>query len=69
MDKKSVGNLALKIGAQVMLIKNDRAKGLVNGSRGVLVEYQQAFDPETKSFAMFPLVRFDNGVSLTITTK
>eukprot|EP00035_Acanthoeca_spectabilis_P032052 m.16929 g.16929 ORF g.16929 m.16929 type:complete len:614 (-) comp5113_c0_seq1:133-1974(-) len=50
--------LELKVGAQVMLVKNlDVKRGLANGSRGVVVEI-------TKSG--YPLVRFQSGVQQTM---
>ena len=66
MEKKSAAELALKIGAQVMLTKNDPAHGLVNGSRGVLVGFVTGVDAITSVETMFPRVRFDNGVNLTV---
>jgi ATP-dependent DNA helicase PIF1 len=43
--------LTLKIGAQVMLLKNlNIAEGLVNGARGVVVKYQEGY----------PLIKFKN---------
>ena len=52
-------NLVLAIGAQVMLIKNlDTENGLVNGSRGVIVEFH--------AVSTYPVVMFDNGIQQTI---
>ena len=49
--------LNIAIGAQVMLIKNiDVENGLVNGSRGVVVSFQE----------MYPIVQFLNGNRLVI---
>lgn len=51
--------IQLKIGAQVMLVKNmDVAGGLVNGSRGYVV----AFEPESRA----PIVKFVNGLEVPI---
>lgn len=51
--------LRLKVGAQVMLIKNlDVAGGLVNGSRG----YVTRFDAESRA----PIVKFMNGCEVAI---
>jgi len=50
--------LSMKVGAQVMLIKNlDVEIGLVNGSRGVIIRFT-----ETE----LPVVEFRNGIKMTI---
>ncbi len=57
MDKEApyVSSLHLKKGAQVMLLKNlDQELGLVNGSRGVVVDFKEA--PSN-----IPIVEFLNG--------
>jgi ATP-dependent DNA helicase PIF1 len=53
--------LKLKVGAQVMLIKNHASNPqLVNGSRGVVVRFEMdALDPTCK--APLPVVKFKNG--------
>ena len=58
--------LKLKVGAQVMLIKNHLSNSkLINGSRGVIVRFEmdgldlQNFGPSTKS--PLPIVKFKNG--------
>jgi ATP-dependent DNA helicase PIF1 len=72
--------LALKRGAQVMLIKNlDPLNGLANGSRGVVVDFVDKYSAMMRSsdedqFAIIrefkgdrvPLVRFMNGQTLPI---
>lgn len=50
--------LTLKVGAQVMLVKNKSViNGLVNGSRGIVV----GFEDEEKSGASYPMVKFLDG--------
>lgn len=56
--------LDLKVGAQVMLLKNlDLEKGLANGSRGVIVRFQrpksQSEVPTGFKNRDFPVVKFD----------
>merc|ERR1711879_729764 len=52
-EKRVQKQLRLKVGAQVILIKNRSSLGLVNGSRGVVL----GFSPKHGD----PLVQFDNG--------
>eukprot|EP00986_Skeletonema_menzelii_P000586 scaffold162_cov143-Skeletonema_menzelii.AAC.5 len=57
--------LDLKVGAQVMLLKNiDLEKGLANGSRGVVVRFQRPHNqselPTGFKKMEFPVVRFDS---------
>jgi ATP-dependent DNA helicase PIF1 len=57
--------LDLKLGAQVMLLKNiDLEKGLANGSRGVVVRFQRPHNeseiPTGFKKLEFPVVRFDS---------
>ena len=55
--------LKLKIGAQVLLLKNISPKnGLINGARGVVVE----FDEPNRGF---PVVKFVNGIQTRITPE
>ena len=59
MDKKAPAVLCLKRGAQVMLLKNTPEWKLVNGSRGVVVDFDKNnFDN--------PIILFTNGVTHTI---
>lgn len=56
-------DLYLKVGAQVMLIFNlDPDAGLVNGSRGVVIEFEFISEEERR-----PVVKFLNGLSRVIT--
>ena len=57
-DAPYVPMLSMKVGAQVMLITNlDVEAGLVNGSRGVIIQFT-----ETE----LPIVEFRNGIKMTI---
>ncbi|MDR1670571.1 MAG: AAA family ATPase [Spiroplasmataceae bacterium] len=62
-------NLELKLGCQVMLIKNLRDSSgnlqLVNGSKGKIVGFRKNFD-EKQLFKKFPVVRFENGMEKLI---
>ena len=54
--------LELKVGAQVMLIRNVAAgKGLVNGARGVVQRFAGS--------QRLPVVRFSNGQSVTVSKE
>jgi hypothetical protein len=56
-------SLTLKVGAQVILLKNlSQEEGLVNGARGIVVAFRRSQDPEADD-AVLPAVRFGgNGV-------
>jgi len=56
LNKRVPKQLHLKVGAQVILIKNRAGCGLVNGSRGTVVAFR--FN--------LPLVRFDNGMLVSM---
>eukprot|EP00439_Symbiodinium_sp_Y106_P028989 s1648_g3.t1 len=56
LDKKVPAELHLKVGAQVLHLRNEPHLGLVNGSRGIVEAFQDGK----------PLVRFDNGKTACI---
>lgn len=56
LEKLMPAEVSLKIGAQVILIKNNPVLKLVNGSRGVVASFS----------GNYPIVRFDNGCSARI---
>ena len=64
--------LQLAPGAQVILTKNDANSGLVNGSRGIVVEFEEAHDgkkhdsSEQQKPALYPVVEFLNGMRQVI---
>lgn len=59
--------LNLKVGAQVILLKNLNVKeGLANGSRGVVVAFERQLDMLTNQVMQLPLVRFTNGSTYVI---
>ena len=59
--------LNLKIGAQVILLKNLNVKeGLANGSRGVVVAFEKQLDALTNQYISLPMVRFTNGSTYVI---
>jgi ATP-dependent exoDNAse (exonuclease V) alpha subunit len=54
--------LTLKIGSQVMMLKNTYQKdGIINGSIGIVLDF-------TESRKSYPVVRFENGKELVIKT-
>ena len=55
----------VQVGAQVVLLINDRTRGLVNGSRGLVVDFRAA--PNSKlDPPVLPVVKFDNNVTMCI---
>lgn len=63
-------NLQLRVGAQVMLLANlNLEQGLANGTRGVIVRFQDCSDDDIMPQwpkQPLPVVRFTNGVELLI---
>lgn len=67
-DCQATGILALKIGCQVMLVRNEEAgqtPRLVNGSRGVVIRFKEphgdAKRPKNGAATEYPVVRFACG--------
>ena len=60
-DAPYIPELTLAVGAQVMLLTNrNQEQGLVNGSRGIIVDFG-------KTIQAYPIVKFRNGIVLEIT--
>ena len=61
-------HLSLKVGAQVILLKNDPILGLANGSRGVVVglNLRDPTQEESAFNVVRPQVRFDTGQVATL---
>ena len=53
----------MRVGAQVVLLWNvDTSGGLVNGSRGIVVDFQTSYDESNpRPGEILPVVRFSNG--------
>ena len=69
VEKKAVGDLQLKVGAQCLLTKNMPELGLVNGSRGVVVGFEEvhcdSFGVPSGKY-LCPIVAFDSGQRLHV---
>ena len=69
VEKKAVGELRLKLGAQVLLTKNMPDRNLVNGSRGIVLRYVEqhcdGFGLPAGTYTC-PVVRFDTGLELAV---
>jgi ATP-dependent DNA helicase PIF1 len=70
VDKKAVGQLRLKLGAQVLLTKNRPDLRLVNGSRGVVTGFDESYVDGSYGVPsgryMCAIVTFDTGQRLTV---
>lgn len=60
--------LQLKKNAQVLLVKN-LSKTLVNGSRGIIVDFVESTSTDDSPWKLLPVVRFANGEIKTITPE
>mmetsp|Transcript_59082 Transcript_59082/g.125517 ORF Transcript_59082/g.125517 Transcript_59082/m.125517 type:complete len:595 (+) Transcript_59082:402-2186(+) len=79
MDKKVPSELRLKVGAQVILTRNMPTHNLVNGSRGVVKDFREegggdgvgraAGESRDGGRTLLPVVRFSNGVRMTVTEE
>ena len=57
----------VQVGAQVVFLINDRVRGLVNGSRGLVVKFCPCSGKDSKlGPSVIPVVRFDNNVVMRI---
>lgn len=52
--------LLLKIGAQVVLLRNKPEQNLVNGSRGTVVGFTEKMDTQHMKGIVLPIVKFEN---------
>lgn len=75
MDKKVLSELRLKVGAQVIITRNMPDRNLVNGSRGIVVSFEDCkseFDLQSvsgfsgASKKLYPIVHFSNGVKMMV---
>jgi ATP-dependent DNA helicase PIF1 len=59
--------LNLKVGAQVILVRNIDVKNhLANGSRGVIVSFNATYDNLTERIQMLPVVQFGTGETYAV---
>jgi ATP-dependent DNA helicase PIF1 len=59
--------LNLKVGAQVILVRNlDVKNNLANGSRGVVIAFENLYDNLTNRTQMLPVVQFSSGNSYIV---
>lgn len=71
-DKKHPTQLKLKVGAQIVLLVNKPTLGLVNGSRGIVVGFEEAvvsgdsYGVPDGPYPNSPIVRFDSGITHTV---
>jgi ATP-dependent DNA helicase PIF1 len=64
-DCMAQSEICMCVGAQVMLVKN-LSPSLANGSRGVVVGFQDFNSPTHPSIKQVPIVRFANGESASV---
>ena len=62
MDKKAPSKIHLKVGAQVILTRNMPDFNLVNGSRGIVV----SFEEDKAAMKVYPIIHFSNGVRMMV---
>ena len=62
VDKEIAASIDLKVGSQVMLLRNNARAGLVNGSRGVV----ERFVRSSEGGDLLPVVKFDNGLVTSV---